>query len=50
MGDNLGVLEEVTDLRSIWPREAHDFTPWLASNIGHLGNCKEGRESFRCQI
>ena len=38
MADNLGILEEVTDLRSIWPHEAHDFTPWLASNIGRLGN------------
>lgn len=27
---NLGRLEEVRDIRSVWPDEAHDFTPWLA--------------------
>lgn len=33
----LGMLEEITDLREVWPHEAHDFTPWLAKNIGILG-------------
>lgn len=33
----LGNLEEVKDLREVWPHEAHDFTPWLAKNIGVLG-------------
>lgn len=33
----LGLLEEVTDLRSVWPHEALDFTPWLAGNIDRLG-------------
>ena len=37
MTTNLGFLEEVTDLRSVWPHEAHDFTPWLAGNIDRLG-------------
>ncbi|MBR1921163.1 MAG: DUF4268 domain-containing protein [Kiritimatiellae bacterium] len=37
---NLGKLEEVYDLRKVWPHEALDFTPWLASddNIGSLSD------------
>lgn len=27
---NLGHLEEIKDLREVWPHEALDFTPWLA--------------------
>ena len=33
---NLGTLVEIKDLREVWPHEAHDFTPWLAKNIGVL--------------
>lgn len=36
----LGKLEEIRDLRTIWPHEALDFTPWLAKdeNITLLGD------------
>lgn len=36
MDKNLGFLEEIDDLRTVWPKEASDFTPWLAANIGRL--------------
>lgn len=32
----IGTLEQVP-VRDIWPDEAHDFTPWLAKNLGQLG-------------
>jgi hypothetical protein len=32
----LGVLERVS-ARAGWPHEAHEFTPWLAENVGLLG-------------
>ena len=35
-GDNLARIQRVS-LREGWPNEAHDFTPWLARNIGELG-------------
>ena len=36
----LGILEEITDLRKVWPNEAQDFTPWLAKeeNIARLSS------------
>ena len=34
----LAKIEKVTDLRLAWPKEASDFTPWLAENIDELGD------------
>lgn len=36
----LGKLVEITDLRTVWPHEAKDFTPWLAEeeNLSLLGD------------
>ena len=36
---NLGTLKEITDLRSIWPHEALNFTPWVAENVDLLAEC-----------
>ncbi len=33
----LGTIQTV-DLREVWPREAADFTPWLAMHLSELGN------------
>lgn len=34
----LSTLKEIKDLRSVWPHEALDFTPWLANNIDVLAD------------
>ena len=34
----LGTLKEVTDLRSVWPHEALNFTPCVAENIDLLAD------------
>ena len=35
---NLGTLKEIADLRSIWPHEALNFTPWVAENVDLLAD------------
>ena len=35
---DLGTLKYETNLRSVWPDEPGDFTPWLAENIKVLGD------------
>ena len=35
---NRGTLKEITDLRSIWPHEALNFTPWVAENVDLLAD------------
>ena len=32
-----GEMTEEVDVRELWPNEAQDFTPWLAKNLGLLG-------------
>ncbi len=36
----LGVIKKITDLRSVWPHEAYDFSKWLAQedNLSELSN------------
>ena len=38
--DKLGEMIRITDLRSVWPHEANDFTKWLAQeeNLTLLGD------------
>ena len=40
--DKLGKMIRITDLRSVWPHEANDFTKWLAQeeNLTLLGDAK----------
>ena len=43
----MGKLEEISDLRTVWPHEALDFTPWLSQdeNITLLGDAVGDRKS-----
>ena len=36
-GPDLATIQRV-DIRGVWSNEAADFTPWLAENIGVLGD------------
>ncbi len=51
MDAQLAVLEREYDLRTVWPNEAYDFTPWLENNLNLLGEaigvdlCFRERES-----
>lgn len=40
--DKLGKMIRITNLRSVWPHEANDFTKWLAQeeNLTLLGDVK----------
>ena len=35
---SLGTLEEIKDLRKVWPHEASNFTPWVAENVDLLAD------------
>ena len=35
---NLGTIKEITDLRSVWPHESLNFTPWVAENVDLLAD------------
>ena len=51
MGEcRVGRLERV-DLRSVWPRERHDFVPWLArpDNLALLGEAAGPRQAQRAR-
>ena len=44
LAQDLGTLSTNGNLRTVWPDEAADFTPWLAENIGLLGTAIGGIE------
>lgn len=51
MNVQLADLKQEYDLRTVWPNEAYDFTPWLENNLNLLGEaigvdlCFRERES-----
>ena len=51
MNIQLADLKREYDLRTVWPNEAYDFTPWLENNLNLLGEaigvdlCFRERES-----
>lgn len=48
---SLGTLKEITDLRSVWPHEALNFTPWVSENVEWLNNHTDDKIGFfLCEI
>lgn len=56
MNIQLADLKREYDLRTVWPNEAYDFTPWLENNLNLLGEaigvdlCFREREIGRRQV
>ena len=49
--DKLGKMIRITDLRSVWPHEANDFTKWLAQeeNLTLLGDAIDIELELSCK-
>ena len=49
--DKLGKIIRITDLRSVWPHEANDFTNWLEQeeNLTLLGDAIDVELELSCK-
>ncbi len=47
--DKLGKMIRITDLRSVWPHEANDFTKWLAQEENHTNAEETPFEHGNCE-
>ena len=49
--NKLGKMIRITDLRSVWPHEANDFTKWLAQeeNLTLLGDAIDVELELSCK-